>query len=37
LRFYDEGHEQLLYFFLQFLGIIAVVLLVPFFISMKKE
>lgn len=37
LRFYDPGRETLLYFFLQFMGIIAVVMLVPFFISMRKR
>jgi hypothetical protein len=36
LRFYDQGREELLYFFLQFLGIIAVVLLLPFLITMRK-
>ena len=36
LRFYDKGREDLLYFFLQFLGIIAVVLLLPFLISFRK-
>ena len=37
LRFYDEGREELLYFFLQFLGIIAIVLLLPFLITFRKE
>lgn len=36
LRFYDQGREDLLYFFLQFLGIIAVVLLLPFLITFRK-
>jgi hypothetical protein len=36
LRFYDKGREELLYFFLQFLGIIAIVLLLPFLITMRK-
>jgi len=37
LRFYDQGRETLLYFFLQFLGIIAVVMLLPFLITMRKK
>ncbi len=37
LRFYDPGRETLLYFFLQFMGIIAVVMLLPFLITMKKK
>ncbi len=37
LRFYDSGRETLLYFFLQFMAIIAVVMLLPFLITMKKK
>jgi hypothetical protein len=38
LRFYDETREQLLYFFLQFMGILVVVLVVvPYIISLKKS
>ena len=38
LRFYDETREQLLYFFLQFMGILIVVLVViPYVLSMKKS
>ena len=37
LRFYDTGREALLYFFLQFMGILAVVMLLPFLISRKKR
>ena len=37
LRFYDKTREQLLYFFLQFMGILIVVLVViPYVLSMKK-
>jgi hypothetical protein len=37
LRFYDETREQLLYFFLQFMGILVVVLVViPYMLSMKR-
>ncbi len=37
LRFYDETREQILYFFLQFMGILVVVLVViPYLLSMKK-
>lgn len=36
LRFYDQGREDLLFFFLQFLGIIAVVLLLPFLLTFRK-
>ena len=37
LRFYDEAREQLLYFFLQFMGILIVVLIViPYVLSMKR-
>jgi hypothetical protein len=36
LRFYDETREQFLYFFLQFMGILVVVLVViPYVLSMK--
>ena len=37
LRFYDSGRETLLYFFLQFMGIIAIVMLFPFLLTMKKK
>jgi hypothetical protein len=38
LRFYDETREQLLYFFLQFMGILIVVLVViPYIISLKRS
>jgi hypothetical protein len=37
LRFYDSGRETLLYFFLQFMGIIAIVMLFPFILTMKKK
>jgi hypothetical protein len=37
LRFYDQGRETLLYFFLQFMVIIAVVMLLPYLITMKKK
>ena len=36
LRFYDQGHEELLYFFLQVLVILAIVMLLPFLMSRKK-
>jgi hypothetical protein len=37
LRFYDETREELLYFFLQFMGILVVVLVViPYLLSMKR-
>jgi len=37
LRFYDETREQLLYFFLQFMAILVVVLVViPYLLSMKR-
>jgi len=36
LRFYDEGQEHLLFMFAQFWLIIAVVMLLPFFLSQKK-
>ncbi|MGD0080075.1 MAG: DUF5803 family protein [Methanoregula sp.] len=35
LRFYDQSHEELLYFFLQVLVIIAIVMLLPFLINRK--
>ncbi|MCK9591818.1 MAG: DUF5803 family protein [Methanoregula sp.] len=37
LRFYDQGRESLLFFFLQFLAIIAVVMLLPFLLTMRKQ
>lgn len=38
LRFYDETREQLLYFFLQFMGILIVVLVViPYILSLKRS
>jgi len=37
LRFYDMDREALLYFFLQFMGILAVVMLLPFLITMRKK
>jgi hypothetical protein len=37
LRFYDQDRETLLFFFLQFMGIIAVVMLLPFLITMRKK
>jgi hypothetical protein len=37
LRFYDQDRETLLYFFLQFMGIIAVVMLLPFLLTMRKN
>jgi hypothetical protein len=37
LRFYDQERETLLYFFLQFMGIIAVVMLLPFLLTMRKN
>ena len=37
VRFYDPGREELLWFFLQFMGILALVLVViPYILSMKK-
>ena len=37
VRFYDPGHEELLWFFLQFMGILVVVLLViPYILSVRK-
>jgi hypothetical protein len=38
LRFYDENREQLLFFFLQFMGILLIVLvIIPYILSMKKS
>ena len=37
LRFYDTNREALLYFFLQFMAILAVVMLLPFLITMRKK
>jgi len=37
LRFYDQGRENLLYFFLQFMVIIAAVMLLPFLITMRNK
>jgi len=37
LRFYDMGRETLFYFFLQFMVILAVVMLLPFLLTMKKK
>jgi hypothetical protein len=37
LRFYDNGREALLYFFLQFMGILVVVMLLPFLITRRKK
>lgn len=37
IRFYDEGRENLLYIFANFWIIIAVVMLIPFLLSMKKR
>jgi hypothetical protein len=38
VRFYDHGREELLWFFIQFMGILAVVLVViPYVLSMKKQ
>ena len=37
LRFYDNGREALLYFFLQFMGILAVVMLLPFLITRRTK
>lgn len=37
IRFYDETREQLLYFFLQFMAILVLILVViPYILSMKK-
>ncbi|MDD1689518.1 MAG: DUF5803 family protein [Methanoregula sp.] len=37
VRFYDSGREELLWFFLQFMGILVLVLVViPYILSMKK-
>ncbi len=38
LRFYDRGQEELLFFFLQFMGIlVAVLVVIPYILSMKKS
>jgi hypothetical protein len=38
VRFYDPWHEELLWFFLQFMGILALILVViPYIMSMKKS
>jgi hypothetical protein len=37
LRFYDNDREALLYFFLQFMGILAVVMLLPFLITRRNK
>ena len=38
LRFYDETREELLYFFLQFMGILVIVLVViPYILSVKRS
>ena len=37
LRFYDISREALLYFFLQFMAILAVVMLLPFLITMRRK
>jgi hypothetical protein len=38
VRFYDPGREELLWFFLQFMGILVLVLIViPYILSMKKS
>jgi len=38
VRFYDPGHEEILWFFLQFMGILVLVLVViPCVLSMKKR
>jgi hypothetical protein len=38
LRFYDQTREQLLFFFLQFMGILIVVLvIIPYFMSLKRS
>jgi len=37
LRFYDQAHEQLLYLFGNFWVVIAIVLLVPYLITMRKR
>jgi len=37
VRFYDPWHEEMLWFFLQFMGILVIVLvIVPYLISMRK-
>ena len=38
LRFYDNSREDLLYFFLQFMGILVLVLVViPYIMSMRRQ
>lgn len=38
LRFYDEHREQILFLFLQFMGILIVVLIIiPYILSMRRE
>jgi hypothetical protein len=38
LRFYDAAREEILYFFLQFMGILLIVLvIIPYILSMKKS
>jgi hypothetical protein len=38
LRFYDETREQILFFFLQFMGILVVVLVaIPYLLSLKRS
>jgi len=38
LRFYDQTREQILYFFLQFMGILVVVLaVIPYLLSLKRS
>ena len=38
VRFYDPWHEEMLWFFLQFMGILAAVLvIIPYILSMKKK
>ena len=37
LRFYDMGREALLFFFLQFMAILSVVMLLPFLMTMRKK
>jgi hypothetical protein len=38
VRFYDPGREEILWFFLQFMGILVLVLVViPYILSMKRS
>jgi len=38
MRFYDAAREEILYFFLQFMGILLIVLvIIPYILSMKKS